>query len=60
MIYVFCGSGKKYKKYCGKQLKALNRGFFYTKNHKHYTIEEVKNKYGKLVENKIIESNLKR
>lgn len=56
----FCGSGKKYKKCCGKQLKALNRGFFYTKNHKHYTIEEVKNKYGKLVENKIIESNLKR
>ncbi len=30
------------------------------KNYKHYTLEEVKNKYGKLVEYKIIESNSKR
>lgn len=30
------------------------------KNYKHYILEEVKNKYGKLVEYKIIESNSKR
>ena len=30
------------------------------KNYKHYTLEEVKNKYGKLVEYKIIKSNSKR
>ncbi len=36
-----------YKKECGK-------------NYKHYTLEEVKNKYGKLVEYKIIKSNSKR
>ena len=29
-------------------------------NYKHYTLEEVKNKYGKLVEYKIIKSNSKR
>ena len=32
----------------------------YGKNYKHYTLEEVKNKYGKLVEYKITESNSKR
>ncbi len=32
----------------------------YGKNYKHYILEEVKNKYGKLVEYKIIESNSKR
>ena len=31
----------------------------YGKNYKHYTLEEVKNKYGKLVEYKIIVSNSK-
>lgn len=36
-----------YKKECGK-------------NYKYYTLEEVKNKYGKLVEYKIIKSNYKR
>ena len=36
-----------YKKECGK-------------NYKHYTLEEVKNKYGKLVEYKIIKNNSKR
>ena len=30
------------------------------KNYKHYTLEEVKNKYGKLVEYEIIKSNSKR
>ena len=30
------------------------------KNYKHYTLEEVKNRYGKLVEYKIIKSNSKR
>ena len=30
------------------------------KNYKHYTLEEVKNKYGKLVEYKIIKNNSKR
>ena len=32
----------------------------FDKNYKHYTLEEVKNKYGKLVEYKIIKSNSKR
>ena len=36
-----------YKKECGK-------------DYKHYTLEEVKNKYGKLVEYKIIKNNSKR
>ena len=36
-----------YKKECGK-------------NYKYYTLEEIKNKYGKLVEYKIIKSNSKR
>lgn len=31
----------------------------FCKNYKHYTLEEVKNKYGKLVEYKIIKSNSK-
>ena len=31
----------------------------YGKNYKHYILEEVKNKYGKLVEYKIVESNSK-
>ena len=32
----------------------------FDKNYKHYTLEEVKNKYGKLVEYKIIKDNSKR
>ena len=32
----------------------------YSKIYKKYTLEEVKNKYGKLVEYKIVESNLRR
>lgn len=50
-LYSFLFEYKKlqnnYKKECGK-------------NYKYYTLEEVKNKYGKLVEYKIIKSNSKR
>ena len=46
-LYKYKVLQNNYKKECGK-------------NYKHYTLEEVKNKYGKLVEYKVIESNSKR
>ena len=45
-LYKYKVLQNNYKKECGK-------------NYKHYTLEEVKNKYGKLVEYKIIKSNSK-
>ena len=51
ILYLFLFKYKEiqnnYKKECGK-------------DYKHYTLEEVKNKYGKLVEYKIIKNNSKR
>ncbi len=46
-LYKYKVLQNNYKKECGK-------------NYKHYTLEEVENKYGKLVEYKIIKNNSKR
>ena len=48
-----CGSGKKYKQCCGKQLKALNKGFFLYKNQAilfRYVIRYVFGKYLKRIQ----------
>lgn len=44
----------KFKKY-----QDINRGFYKSK-YKYYHLEQVKNKYGKLIEYKIIEGNNKK